>query len=295
MTHSEDEPARRALQQACSAVGLDASSAESVRLAENEIWRLPGQQVIVRIARTGQGSAAAREVRVARWLAREDVPAVRLVDVEQPVEVEGRPVTFWAELPHQEHGSVHDLARLLSRLHSLPVPDIELGYLDPFVRVDERLQAAATIPENDKDWLRGLHHDLAAAWTERPVGLPDRAVHGDAWPGNFVHTGDGALMMDLERFSIGPPEWDLVSTAVRAKTTAAVTAREYEQFCEAYGYDVTAWEGYRILAGARELRMATYAAQHAAGHGEWISQAQYRVDCLRGRSGPRPWSWKGIL
>ncbi|WP_329127314.1 hypothetical protein [Streptomyces sp. NBC_01465] len=86
-----------------------------------------------------------------------------------------------------------------------------------------------------------------------------------------------------------------MSTAVRAKTTGAVNAREYGEFCEAYGYDVTTWEGYPILAGARELRMTTFAAQHAASNEEWIGQAQYRIDCLRGRSGPRPWPWKGIL
>lgn len=102
-------------------------------------------------------------------------------------------------------------------------------------------------------------------------------------------------MMDLERFSLGPPEWDLVSTAVRKRTTGAVTAAEYDRFCAAYGYDVTDWAGYEILAGARELRMVTYAAQHAASNPEWTDQAQYRVDCLRGRHGPRPWNWKGIL
>ncbi|WP_103501470.1 MULTISPECIES: phosphotransferase family protein [unclassified Streptomyces] len=295
MTSSAAAPARHVLKQACSAVGLDSDGAEPLRLAENQIWRLPDQRVIVRIAREGQSAAAAREVRVARWLDQQNVPAVRLVDVEQPVEAGGRPVTFWVELPPQEHGSVEDVAQLLAQLHSLPTPDIELGYLAPFIRVDERLQAATTICDDDKEWLRALHRDLVAAWAERPSGLPDRAVHGDAWPGNIVRTADGVLMMDLERFSAGPPEWDLVSTAVRAKTTGAVSSREYDRFCAVYGHDVTAWEGYPILARARELRMVTYAAQHAASNAEWRIQAQYRIDCLRGRSGPRPWSWKGIL
>ncbi|WSS74490.1 aminoglycoside phosphotransferase family protein [Streptomyces sp. NBC_01174] len=295
MTPSASEPARHVLKQACWAVGLNSDGAEPLRLAENQIWRLPRQRVIVRIAREGQSAAAAREVRVARWLTRENVPAVRLVDVEQPVEADGRPVTFWAELPPQQHGSVEDVAELLARLHSLTTPAIELGYLDPFVRVGERLHSATTIRDDDKQWLHALHSDLLAAWAERPAGLPDRAVHGDAWPGNIVRTAGGVLMMDLERFSVGPPEWDLVSTAVRAKTTGAVSAREYNRFCAVYGYDVAAWEGYPVLAHARELRMVTYAAQHAARNPEWRSQAQYRIDCLRGRSGPRPWSWKGIL
>jgi aminoglycoside phosphotransferase (APT) family kinase protein len=120
-------------------------------------------------------------------------------------------------------------------------------------------------------------------------------VHGDAWPGNFVRTATGPVMMDLERFSIGPPEWDLVSTAVRRMTTGAVTADEYNDFCEAYGTDVVTWTGYQTLAGIRELRNVTYAAQHAASNPSWVPQAQYRIDCLRGRCGARPWKWEGII
>ncbi|GHJ28553.1 aminoglycoside phosphotransferase [Streptomyces hygroscopicus subsp. sporocinereus] len=296
MTTSAAAPARHALEQACAAVGLHSGGAEPVRLAENQIWRLPGQQVIVRIARAGQAAAAQREVRVAHWLAENNVPAVRLIDVPQPVEADGRPITFWEELPPHEHGTVADVAQLLRQLHSLPAPELDLGYLDPFVRIGERLQAAKTLNEDDRAWLHSLHQDLVAEWAERPAGRPDCAVHGDAWPGNLVRIiGGGRLLMDLERFSLGPPEWDLVSTAVRTKTTGAVTEDEYDTFCEAYGYDVTEWAGYQILAGARELRMVTYAAQHAASNPEWAAQAQYRVDCLRGRQGPRPWKWKGIM
>ncbi|MET8679975.1 aminoglycoside phosphotransferase family protein [Streptomyces sp. NPDC004647] len=295
MTTSAAAPARHALEQVCSAVGLNADGAEPVRLAENQIWRLTGQRVIVRIARAGQGAAARREVRVARWLAENNVPTVRLVDVQQPIEADGRPVTFWEELPPHEHGTPVDVAHLLRQLHALPAPDLDLGYLDPYVRITERLQAATTLDEADRAWLHCLHQDLAAAWADRPTGRPDCAVHGDAWPGNLIRTISGPLMMDLERFSLGPPEWDLVSTAVRTKTTGAVTAAEYDAFCAAYGYDVTKWAGYEILAGARELRMVTYAAQHAASNPEWADQAQHRVDCLRGRRGPRPWNWRGIM
>ncbi|MCX2969395.1 MULTISPECIES: phosphotransferase family protein [Streptomyces] len=294
MTASVPESERQLLEQVCAAAGLDPHGAEAVRLAENQIWRLPGR-VIVRIARAGQEAAAAREVRVARWLADAGVPAVRLADVAQPVLTKGRPATFWEELPPPTHGSVRDVAALLRQLHALPTPDLDLGHLDPFVRVAARLEAAVTLSEADRKWLHGLLGDLTAAWADRPSGRPDCAVHGDAWPGNLVRARTGPVIMDLERFSIGPPEWDLVSTAVRARTTGAVTSREYTDFCDEYGADVTQWDGYPILAGARELRMVSYAAQHAASNPEWRDQAQHRVDCLRGKAGPRPWSWKGIL
>ncbi|MFE7675579.1 phosphotransferase [Streptomyces albidoflavus] len=182
MSSSAAAPAHHILEQACSAVGLASGGAEALRLAENQIWRLPGRRVIVRISRAGQSDAAAREVCVARWLAQENLAAVRLVDVEQPVEIDGRPVTFWVELPPQQHGPVEGVAQLLAQLHSLSTPTIDQGYLDPFVRVDERLHASTTIPDGGKQWLHALHRDLMAAWAERPAGLPDRAVHGTPGP-----------------------------------------------------------------------------------------------------------------
>lgn len=82
---------------------------------------------------------------------------------------------------------------------------------------------------------------------------------------------------------------------MRSLTTGAVTSAEYRRFCDVYGFDVTEWPGYATLAGIRELRMVTYAVQHAASNPDWAGQAQHRVDCLRGRHGPRPWMWRGIL
>ncbi|MZE80033.1 phosphotransferase [Streptomyces sp. SID5475] len=250
---------------------------------------------MVRIARPGQWAAAVREVSVAQWLADNDVPAVRALPVDQPVEVSGRPVTFWEELPAHTNGTVRDVVQLLKRLHPLPVPDFPLGDLDPFVRVSERIDAATSLTEYDRSWLRQRREELQRQWIRRPSGLPDCVVHGDAWVGNVARTARGPILLDFERVSVGPPEWDLVSTAVKLTTTGAVSPPEYAEFCALYGVDVTEREGYELLSSARELRMATYAAQHAATRPEWTKEAQYRVDCLRGRRGPRPWKWTGIM
>ncbi|CAL9411797.1 hypothetical protein SUDANB174_05688 [Streptomyces sp. enrichment culture] len=232
---------------------------------------------------------------MARWLADYAVPAVRALDLRQPITASGHPVTFWQELPPHNIGTVADVVVLLKLLHALPKPDLPLGELDPFVRLTERIDAASTLSDSDRRWLHGRLEDLAGQWASRPKGLPECVVHGDAWVGNVARTKAGPILMDFERASFGPPEWDLVSTAVKLTTTGAVSAEEYAAFCDAYGTDVTEWEGYDLLAGARELRMATYAAQHAATHPEWRSEAQYRVNCLRGRAGAPPWRWKGIM
>ncbi|QKZ20357.1 aminoglycoside phosphotransferase family protein [Streptomyces chartreusis] len=292
-------PSRAALLKACSAAGFDGTAAEPVRLAENEIWRIPrrgsGRGLIVRIARPGQWPASVREVRVARWLEDNDVPAVRAWPVEQPVMAEGHPTTFWVELPPHEPGTVRDVVQLLRQLHPLPIPDFHLGPLDPFVRIEERIDAAEYLTADDSDWLRQRLKELKEGWARRPQGLPECVVHGDAWVGNVPRTAEGPVLMDFERASIGPPEWDLVSTALKVTTTGAVSSEEYAEFCELYGTDVTRWKGYDLLAGARALRMTTYAAQHAATRPEWRSEAQFRVDCLRDRVHTRPWNWKGIM
>jgi aminoglycoside phosphotransferase (APT) family kinase protein len=296
MTQTTTATVPAVLVEACRATGLRWEGARPVRIAENQTWQLGA--VVARIARPGQDQAATGEVQAARWLADHQVPVVRPLDVDQPVIADGHPVTFWEHIPGPHTpGSPRDLARTLRHLHGLPRPPFPVRPLDPFVRVPERLDAATTLPAPDRAWLTGLLNDLRAQWAEhRSAGRwLDTTVHGDAWPGNIIRTPTGVRVLDLERFSLGPPEWDLVSTAVRTFTTGATSAAEYDEFAIAYGQDVTEWYGYPLLAAARELRMVTYAAQHAAAVPRWRDQAQYRVDCLRGRHGPRPWTWHGIL
>lgn len=282
---------------ACEAVRLDASRAEPIRLAENAIWRLPGG-VVARIAKAGQEEQTRREVCLARWLTGLGLPVVRpYPGADTPVMASGRPVSFWEELPDHGNGSVLDVAALLRRLHALPLPDFPIGQLDPFVRVGQRIDAALTLSPEDRGWLHGLLAEVDASWQELPPGLPECVVHGDAWVGNVARlvSEDRVILMDLERCSLGRPEWDLVSTAAKLTTTGAVSPAQYREFCEAYGADVLEWPGYETMRAARELRMTTYAAQHAATNPAWRDEAQYRVDCLRGRSGPRPWKWTGIM
>jgi hypothetical protein len=107
-----------------------------------------------------------------------------------------------------------------------------------------------------------------------------------------IATEDGqVLLLDLERCSVGPPEWDLVSTAVKHVTYGQLDDAGYQRFCDAYGRDVTTWEHFELLRDLRELRMTTYVAQHAAGDADFRREAELRVACLRGLRGGRPWAW----
>ncbi|WP_413116277.1 phosphotransferase family protein [Streptomyces sp. CY1] len=281
------------LREVTAAAGLSSYGAEPIRLAENDLWRLPGN-IVVRIARAGQEYAAAREVAVARWLVEAGIPAVRPLPLEQPVHSGTRAATFWEELPPHRHGTEVDIAPLLRRLHALPLPPFTVGHLDPFVRIEGRLAGARSHNNDDQQWLLRWLKDLRQEWKELPLGDPECLIHGDAWGGNCVVTPSGAVLMDFERTSQGPPEWDLASIAVDYETFGAVSKEGYGRFCEAYGYDVMSWAGYPTLRGIRELRKVTFAIQIADENPEALAQARYRIACVRGRRGPRPWGWRAV-
>lgn len=266
-------------------------------MAENAVYRLAGG-VIARVGRNGQCESALNEIRVARWLERSGLRAARVLPgVEQPVDVDGAAVTFWCELPEHHDGEYLHVAAVLRRLHELEAPtDFVLPALAPFVRLRDRIAGAVTISGPDRTWLLSYLDDLERRYADLPRGLPHSVVHGDAWVGNVVVDAEGvAWLVDLERFAIGPPEWDLVSTAVRLTSFGTLDAREYAAFCDTYGHDVTRWSGYEILRDIRELRACSYMLQHAATNAAARAEAALRVSCLRGERGARPWHWTRIV
>lgn len=286
---------------ACHQVGLDPRNAEPIRFGENALYRLNGQNVVVRVARPGPAAlaTATKEVRVSRWLAAHQVSAVRSLEGhQQPVDVGGRIVTFWEELPSHRYGSYPEIARALRQLHALPVPaDLALEPLAPFTQLARRITAATTLSPDDRDWLQEQLTDLKQRYAHAiPPGLPFCVVHGDASAGNVVATDEGQVfLLDLERFSVGPPEWDLVATAIDHTTFGMLSAEGYKEFCQHYGTDVTEWDGYELLRDARELRITCWMAQLATENPQAQEQAALRVACLRGKHGPRPWPWKPVF
>lgn len=297
MTASVEPGLADLLRRACEEVGLDADTATVLRLGENALFRL-ADGVVVRIARAGQERAARKEVAVARWLHSAGVPAVETIpEFHQPVEVDGRAVTFWTELPEHRKGTTIQVARALRRLHALPQPTaFQLAPIAPFVRLTERLGRASTLTESDRQWMFQHLATLTDQWEQRPVGLADCVVHGDAWVGNVVSTSDGRVMfLDLERVAIGPPEWDLVHTAIKRYSFGWISQDDYDSFCRAYGHDVAEWDGYGLLRDIREFRMTCMAAQVAAEDNARTGQAAWRLSCIRGDQGPRPWDgWEAV-
>ncbi|GAA3298376.1 aminoglycoside phosphotransferase family protein [Dactylosporangium vinaceum] len=295
MTPAADSAARSALDAAGAIAGVDTVGATLIRASENVLYRLAGG-VVARVARPGQEDAAAKEVAVSRWLTSIRFPVVELVPgVDEPVVVEQRAVTFWRELPPHRPGTPAQVGATLRQLHGLAMPpDLQLPTLDPLVRLDSRIRAARLLDSDDRRWLWEHLDELADAWAALPSGLPWCAVHGDAWGGNIVATDSGVVVLDLERFAYGPPEWDLTAIAVDFENFGDMSAQQWRDVCDGYGLDVTTWAGYETLRAIRELRKVTFAFQIADADPHAEPQARYRLACVQGQAGPRPWHWKGV-
>lgn len=283
-----------AIRHAAAQVGLSTQGATLIRLGENQIWRLP-DRVVARMARPGQESAAAKEVQVARWLRQSGIRSIEAVPVAQPVIVGGAPVTFWRELPPHRRTDLTTLGRTLRRLHALEPPDF-LRPVEPFVRLTERLDDAH-LTATDRRWMDAHLADLTRRWDEVAAHLTAGVLHGDAHTGNLVQceSDDEPVVLDLERFAVGPPEWDLVLTAVEHVTCGWISHSDYQDFVAAYGRDVVDSPSFELLLGIREFRMALFACQLAAATPAFQGQAAERIAGLRGRRGARPWTgWKVV-
>ncbi|MFE7744853.1 phosphotransferase [Nocardia sp. NPDC057455] len=285
---------RSILRAACVSVGIDASDAEP--LGSQSVYRLRGG-LVVRIGERGQKLATGREVAVARWLETCGVSAARVVaNIPQPVVVDGRPVTFWLELPPHHPGTPGEVARALGQLHRLPLPGFELRRMSPLARVEEEISAAHTVTEDDRRWLGKHLEELRGRWKALPKGLPWSVIQGDDSDDGVVVGDDGdVILAGLGGAMIGPPEWDLVHTAIKCWTARKLSASQYAEFCSGYGRDVMRWDGFYLLRDIQEFRMALQSMRAAAVDPSYRRQALRRLAYIRGDEGMRPWpEWAAL-
>lgn len=262
---------------------LDAAGhpeAELLSFGENAVFAA-GRLVI----KVGRGAdlldRARREVRVADWLAKHDVPAVRSAESEVRL-VEGHPITYWQRLPESlRPAECPDVAPLLKLVHALPEPDFGLPPRDLLGGVERWLrEAGASIDPADATYLRRRRDGFAEQAAELVAQLPRGPIHGDALPRN-VHIGpDGPVLVDLETFSSDLREHDLVVQAL-SRDRYGVDPAAYSTFSAAYGWDVTEWDGWEVLRGARETASCAWVAQHAPANPAALTEFRRRVASLR--------------
>ncbi|WP_188196673.1 phosphotransferase enzyme family protein [Nonomuraea sp. SYSU D8015] len=288
------EAALHALTLACADLGLNRSGATRLGpVGDNATFLLPSEHVVARVA---WGSAALdrvkRELRVSAWLAAQGVPAVRVAAVPgQPVTADGRIITFWEEIPSAQQASTREMGALLRRLHALPPPpDGMLPPFNPFIRQQAHVDQAVNLSEADRHFLLDLIAELKAAYARLRFHHPAKAIHGDPHRKNLVRDANGTtLMLDLERFSVGPPEWDAIIPAVYHRI-GWYTADEVAAFTAAYGWDVTTWDGFATLARVRQLRMTTWLAGRTGREPRLLPEVRLRIATLRDPSVARTWT-----
>lgn len=280
---------------ACRRAGLDSDRARLIRLGENALFRLAAHPVVVRIARSTEYLSSVRgEVNVSRWLASAGFPAARIVDdVEQPLIVDGHPVTFWHLIVEADRKATYgELGGVLRELHSLSLPEgLNLPPYPVLDRTDRRIAAATDIPEDDREFLRKRARELRDRLAELRFDSEKGPVHGDAHVQNLMVDRSGqVVLIDLERFSYDYPEWDLMVTATEHDSLGWQTAEEYTAFIGAYGRDLRAWSGFPTLRGIQEFNMTTWLMQNVSESEDTAAEYARRIASLRDDDAPRNWS-----
>ncbi|MFJ3758580.1 aminoglycoside phosphotransferase family protein [Streptomyces sp. NPDC090080] len=285
--------ATRVMAAACRGAGLDDRGAELIRLGENALFRLASAPVIVRVARGKEYLPKARvEVGVSRWLGREGFPAARIVeDLEQPLLIDGHPVTFWHLIVEGDRKATYgELGGVLRDLHTMTVPDgLVLTSYDPFDKQALRLDRAV-IPDDDKVFLRKRWRELRDKYAELRFESAKGPVHGDAHVQNLMVDDQGrVILIDFEMFCYDHPEWDLMVTAVEHHSLGWQTDAQYADFVAAYGRDLYDWSGYETLRGIQEFGMTTWLMQNVQEDEKTAAEYRRRIAGLRNDDAPRDW------
>ncbi|MFH9870094.1 aminoglycoside phosphotransferase family protein [Streptomyces lydicus] len=267
-----------------------AADARLLSLGENAVFALGDDGPVVRVGRSAELlERAERELRVARWLAAEGVPAVRAAEPAATL-VDGHPVTYWERLPEAVRpAGPHDLAALLKLVHALPEPPFALPRRELLGGVERWLRLAGdAVPSSDAEYLRGRRDAFAAAATALEPHLPRGPIHGDALTRN-VHVGpDGPVLVDLETFSSDLREHDLVVMAL-SRDRYGLAPDAYDAFVSVYGWDVRDWEGCAVLRGSRETASCAWVSQHAPANPAALKEFRRRIASLREKDATVRW------
>ncbi|MFC5149112.1 aminoglycoside phosphotransferase family protein [Streptomyces aureoversilis] len=205
----------------------------------NVLVHLAPHPVVVRVPSLAAGPLAEqaakqrRELAVAGWLADRGAPVVGPSPLvpREPVEIDGRSLTFWEFVDETDPlSAVTDPAALQERfveqtgwvaeLHALLAehPGDDLPVLSPVVpAVGRTLDELAEHPHplltpGELDRARKEYAVLETLVQDLPARFPGarlQTLHGDSPAYNLLRTATGHLFSDFEDATRGPVEWDL--------------------------------------------------------------------------------------
>jgi aminoglycoside phosphotransferase (APT) family kinase protein len=262
-------------------------------MGSNAVYHLTAP-VVVRVSRDNADvDLARRTVAVARWLESVCYPAVRAIDVDQPIVIDGHAVTFWQSLSDdgQQYATVKEVADVLVRLHKLVAPaDLHLPELAPFENAVGRISDNRWRSSADRAFLTELLTRMQAEYAKLEFVLPPGVIHGDASIGNVLRDSRGnPVVIDLDGFATGPREWDLALTAIYYDSFGWHTGQEYETFASVYGSDIMKWPGYPVMRAVREFLMVTWVIQKTGESERVAAEARKRITALRTGASRKDW------
>jgi hypothetical protein len=168
-----------------------------------------------------EGSAwFARENAVAQHLARHGAPVIPIhPDLPPgPHERLGYTLNFWqyvTSIPAEPEPEIigSTLYHCHEILRTFPDPLPEIAILTESLALLETLDRRGLFPSATLTLL----HDRLVPAIAILAGFPHQPLHGDAHPGNLMHTTLGLLWTDWEDTFSGPVEWDLASIIWNAR------------------------------------------------------------------------------
>lgn len=203
-----------------------------------------------------------RELDVADWLRRENVPAVRpcpLVPLE-PVREDDFSMTFWelADVADDHEPYAAGDPALSAALHAAlaAYPGL-LPFLAPFNEglpaLMESLEGSPHLSDEDLDRAFAEWHALApvlssaAAFRDRFPSADIQPIQGDVPSHNVIRCRDRILFSDFEDVCRGPVEWDLAGLGPEAVAA-------YDAAAGPLGMRTTDPELQRVMDAARSLQ-----------------------------------------
>jgi hypothetical protein len=226
---------------------VEVAAAHGVRCVEpvvlwngsNVLVHLTPTPVVARVAtltglvRSDVDATFAKDVAVACWLAGRGAPVVppsREVPAGPHRSSDGRTITFWTYVPHdRDHiWRPNKVGPLLADLHaalrtypgSLPrTPPIEVAAVIDVLR---RLDALGPLTEAEIPDLLADTARVIDEFAGTPVPL-----HGDAHPGNLLHTCSGPVWTDFEDAWFGPVGWDLACLELTSRLDGRAAVAAY--------------------------------------------------------------------
>lgn len=281
-----------ALVAACASVGLNGEGAQILHDLANSVYKLARKPIVARLRYAPPPSPwidrLSVSVHVTAWLNTLGFPAVRPLDVEQPVLAHGYLVTFWhyLEATGPPWEDVDSLGTLLRRLHTLPHPPLSLPTASPLGSLPEDTERCPWLTAAERSWLLARYQDLRHEYADTSWALGCGLIHGDAHAGNLIHTSDQVVLSDWDSASYGPREQDIVPTSIRYRFGRPMA--EWDQFCVAYDARPADLPGLAVLRQMRELR--TFGPYiRTTGRAEAQTEVCRRIADLMSGTQTEPW------